>query len=193
MSVGNVNNGDHATGLRFLAVVTDPKTPLAFSYSIYNGNASQLSKSLEDLTQSAAENALDDILNPSPPESGPADYGADQDGDPWNEPGSANVGWLTLLSYLGISDFVFPDCDGFVAMDSVGRTLENWDAAITASPNSILRTTTRYPGSNSAAGCGSNSDYAVTWSLARERIVGSVRQFLKNHALTLDPGMRSLS
>jgi hypothetical protein len=201
LSVGDVNNGDHALNLKFPVVVTEPTTPFVLTFSIYNGNASQLPKTLADLTQTVAQNTLDDILNPGPPTSGPSDYSdptadpaENQDsGDPWDEPGSANVGWQTLLSYVGIADLIFPDCDGFVAMDSLGQTLAKWDQAISASPNSVLRRSTRYPGTNSAAGCGSNSDYTVTWSVSRERIAGSMRQFLKSHSLALQPGIRSLS
>jgi hypothetical protein len=55
---------------------------------------------------------------------------------------------------------------------------------------------TKEPGSNSPAGCGSNSDYTVTWSVIRERVSGrapySLRQFLQAQQLKLNPGLRSL-
>lgn len=194
LSMGDVNNGDHGIGLEFQLLIADTTVPFVVSYAVYNGDTSKLPKALSDLTQATAANALDDILDPSPPTSGPADYGSGPDGgDPWNEPGSANVGWLTELSYLGIADFIFPDCDGFVAMDTLGTKVETLNQAIDGSSNGLLRKSVRYPGTNSAAGCGSNSDYTITWSVLREAIRGSVRQFLKSHALNAASGLRSLS
>lgn len=199
-SAGDVNNGDHAVNLSFLVILTDPATRAAFTYSIYNGNDSSLPKTLADLTQSTAEAALDDLLNPGAPTAGPSDFtdptqdpSEDDDLVPWqsHDAGSADAGWYTLLAYLGISDFIFPDCDGFVAFDTVGQKLGAWDQAISASSNATFRKSSRFPGQNSPAGCGSNSDYTVTWSVTRTPIVGSLRQFLKTSGLSLHPGLRS--
>ena len=202
LSTGDVNNGDHNVGLAFSALMTDPATAAVFSYSIYNGDDSALPKSLASLTQSTAQAALDDLLNPGPPTAGPEDFSdpsqaASPDGEvvSWqsHDAGSADAGWYTLLAYLGIGDFVFPDCDGLVAFDTVGQKLSVWDEAISASSNAILRRSSHFAGSDSPAGCGSNSDYTVTWSVTRKAIVGSLRQFLKDHGLALHPGLRSLA
>jgi hypothetical protein len=192
-SLGDVNNGDHAVNLSFTFLLSSPTQPLVLSYVVYNGGTSQLPQTLEQLTEKAADNALDDILNPDPPVSSASDYGTGSSDEMWPEPGSANVGWLTALSYLGIADFVFPDCDGLVALDTISHTVAQWDKALDASPNATFRTSIRYPGSNSSAGCGSNSDYTLTWSVRRERMTGSLRQFLNAHSLHPNPGLRSLS
>jgi hypothetical protein len=193
-SLGDINNGSYPVDLKFAMLVADPAASIALSYAIYNGNTGSLPQTLTALTDTASQNALDDILDPSPPTSGPSDYGSGPDGgDPWNEPGSANVGWLTALSYLGLADFVFPDCDGFVAVDAIGNTIKQWDQAIDSSGGKLYRKRVRYPGSASPAGCGSNSDYTVIWSIAREAVSGSLRQFLKAHNLRLNPGVHSLN
>ncbi|MGW4848512.1 hypothetical protein [Nocardia brasiliensis] len=50
------------------------------------------------------------------------------------------------------------------------------------------------PGYDSRAGCGSNSEYTVTWSVTRSRANGpSLRNFLRGNNLTLAPGLRSLA
>ena len=193
LSLGDVNNGDYPIGISFPLLLSDPAGPLVLSYVVYNGGTSQLPKTLEQLTEKAADEALEDILDPTPPVSSASDYGTGSSGEMWPEPGSANVGWLTALSYLGIADFTFPDCDGMVALDTIGHTLSQWDQAIGGATDSTFRTSIRYPGSNSPAGCGSNSDYTVTWSVRGERVTGSVRGFLSAHSLHPNPGLRSLS
>lgn len=55
-------------------------------------------------------------------------------------------------------------CDGTVAADRIvtnGQTIAQWTAN---GPHSV---TTRYPGTDSSIGCGSNSDYEVTWHVER--------------------------
>jgi hypothetical protein len=201
LSIGNVNNGDHNVGLNFPVLLTDPTTAAVFSYSIYNGDDSALPKSLVDLTQSTAQAALDDLMNSGPATAGPGDFtdpsqAPSEGGEivPWQShgAGSADAGWYTLLAYLGIADFVFPNCDGLVAFDTVGQKLNAWDDAISASSDATLRRGSNFLGSDSPSGCGSNSDYTVTWSVTRKKIVGSLRQFLKANGLALHPGMRSL-
>lgn len=91
-----------------------------------------------------------------------------------------------------IGGFLFPDCDGFVAADGMGRTKSQWDKLIDSADGVTFRKALRYPGSNSPAGCGSNSDYTVTWSVTRETVKGSMRQFFKDRGLTSHPGVRSL-
>lgn len=193
LSLGDVNNGDHSVGISFPLLLSDSAQPLVLSYVVYNGGTSQLPQTLEQLTEKAADGALDDILDPSPPVSSASDYGTGSSDEMWPEPGSANVGWLTALSYLGIADFIFPDCDGLVAFDTIGHTLNQWDQAIDVATNSTYRASIRYPGSNSPAGCGSNSDYTLTWSVHREKVTGSVRHFLSALSLRPNSGLRSLS
>lgn len=192
-SLGDVNNGDYPIGISFPLLLSNPAQPLVLSYVVYNGGTSQLPETLEQLTEKAADAALDDILDPAPPVSSASDYGTGSSDEMWPEPGSANVGWLTALSYLGIADFVSPDCDGLVALDTIGHPIAQWDQALGPSTSSIFRTSIRYPGSNSPAGCGTNSDYTVAWSVRREHVTGSLRQFLRAHSLHPSPGLRSLS
>jgi hypothetical protein len=61
------------------------------------------------------------------------------------------------------TNIVFANCDGWVAGDHIpvtGRTLADWGRG--------HRETRDYPGLNSPTGCGDNSRYRVTWSVARK-------------------------
>jgi hypothetical protein len=116
-----------------------------------------------------------------------------------DNPFSDTSDWSTVFFesiFVDIGSFVFPDCDGFVAADAIGRTRTQWDALINSTGGVSFRKSLRYAGSNSPAGCGSNSDYTVTWSVTRERVTGSapysLRQFLQAHQVALNPGLRSL-
>jgi hypothetical protein len=106
---------------------------------------------------------------------------------------------------VDIPSFVSPDCDGFVAADGIGMTKMQWDKLIGSkrwfeqlphvgfgTTSATFRQTMHYPGTDSPAGCGSNSQYSVTWSVTHERISGSMRKFFSDRGITLRPGVRSL-
>jgi hypothetical protein len=100
-----------------------------------------------------------------------------------------------VLQLAAIGSFLFPDCDGMVAADAIARSKEQLDTAIDAAGGATYRQSRRYPGSDSPAGCGSNSDYTVTWSVTRDREGGppySLRAFLHRNHLVPAPGLRSL-
>jgi hypothetical protein len=67
--------------------------------------------------------------------------------------------WL-INQLLGI---VFAQCDGLVAVEQLvemGRDLV--DMTNGGNPHTVVTT---HPGTDSAAGCGPNSEYQVTWSI----------------------------
>ena len=90
-------------------------------------------------------------------------------------------------------NFVFPDCDGYVAADALCLAHQQWNSLIDSAGKDVYRATMRYEGTNSPNGCGSNSNYTVTWSITRDRVRGSVRSFLKARNRNLMPGLRSLA
>jgi hypothetical protein len=198
---GDVNNGDHGVNLVFGSVLaTDADTPVAISYEIYNGDASKLAIGLDSLAKKILTQVIDQTVKTSGvsdngfPNLSSGEAGADipQKENPFLDTSS----WSTVFFesiFVGVGGFFFPDCDGFVAADGIGGRKRVWDKLIDASGGATLRTSMHYPGSDSPSGCGSNSDYSVTWSVTRERVTGSMRQFLKAHGLTLHPGLRSLS
>jgi hypothetical protein len=140
-SMGDVNNGDHEVGLQFGPVqIASIGIPVIFNYQILNsGNKDQ--------------STIDDLLNKG------ADYltgVADKSGNPLAIAGAwiakFFVGWLTL------------DCDGPVAIDSIGLTGATLDEITVASKS--YGETRRYV-IPSQDGCGASADYKVTWSMGR--------------------------
>jgi hypothetical protein len=204
-SAGDANNGDHGINLSYRSVcISDPTSPVAFSYEIYNGDASKLSVDLVTLNTRLLAQSVDDTIKTSGADTGFANFssgeaGADIPMVDEDNPFANTSDWSTVFFesiFVDIGSFVFPDCDGFVAADAIGRTKSQWDALINFTGGVTFRKGLRYPGSNSPAGCGSNSDYTVTWSVTRERVAGrapySLRQFLQAHQVALNPGLRSL-
>ena len=79
----------------------------------------------------------------------------------------------------------------------IGKPKSDWDKAIDNAGGQIYRQTLSYPGTTSNAGCGDNSDYAVTWSVSKtyRRLVQAIQrqeEFLQDNHITLNPGIRSL-
>jgi hypothetical protein len=107
-----------------------------------------------------------------------------------------DTSWLQVLELKAFASFISPNCDGFVAIGAIGSTKGRWDALFDPAGGVAYSATVRYPGAESPAGCGSNSDYTVTWSVTRERVTGagphSLRQFLELHHIPLPPGTRAL-
>jgi hypothetical protein len=195
MFAGDVNNGDHGVNLVFDPVlVGNLDTPVVLAYQIFNGDTSNLSVSLPDMSNDLGQRAID-TMNEAPEQASPIDYttwpASGQPDDP-NPPDFEDGSWIKVLEFVFLGSLLFPDCDGFVAIGTVGLRRRHWDVRIAAA-GGTYRKTIRYPGSDSPAGCGSNSDYTVTWSVTRHPPSGlSVRQFLRDHQLTLQPGLRSL-
>jgi hypothetical protein len=196
---GDVNNGDHAVNLVFASVlINDPDSPAVFTYEIYNGDASKLPSSLAAMAANLAAQIIPLALKTTGPETGVANFSSGEAGadvPTADNPFEDSSGWSALFLeaiVVDIGGFLFPDCDGFVAADGIGRTKSQWDMLIDSAGGVTFRKGLHYPGSNSPAGCGSNSDYTVTWSVTREIVKGSMRQFFKDRGLTLNPGVRSL-
>jgi hypothetical protein len=153
-AMGDLNNGDYTVGLAFENVeIDDPAMPVIFNYQIVNnGHASQadLDKALTSgAAQLAAKGAaaLGDELVPGT-------------GSIWGMAASAAVQWL--------GGILFADCDGPVAIDQIAVTADALDQAIgEAIVDGTFSDTRAYPGTDSPAGCGSNSQYTVTWSVSR--------------------------
>jgi hypothetical protein len=198
---GDVNNGDHGVNLHFGAVLsTDSQRPLALTYSIYNGSVGELSTNLNNLAKSLLINGVHLTL----PGSGIKFVNLSGGTAPASL--SSAVGLSTLLAntsdwYVAVAKviaetaikFVFPNCDGFVAADVISMTTGQWDEAIDGQGGSVFRATMPYPGSNSPDGCGSNSSYNVTWSVTRETVTGSLRQFLAARKRSAAHGIRALA
>ena len=73
--------------------------------------------------------------------------------------GNAWAGFASAVAN-GIVGILFADCDGAVAADKV-------TAALASSLGGVVFADKSYPGSDSPTGCGSNSEYYVTWHYTR--------------------------
>jgi hypothetical protein len=201
-SAGDVNNGDHAVNLVFGPVFSsDSASPIIFSYQIYNGDSSKLRVSLAALNNDLASQAVT-FMQQKIEQGNPADYTDFPSNDNPDKKTDDNVpfndgSWIQFLEFVALGSFLFPDCDGFVAVGTIGKQKSEWDRLIDSAGGTTYTHSIHYPGSDSPAGCGSNSDYTVTWSVTRKRIIGgpgqqSLRQFLQAHHVTLSPGIRSM-
>jgi hypothetical protein len=200
--VGDVNNGDHAVSLSFSsAMISDPERALIFSFSIFNGDTASLS----DMLNRAMTSLLTQGVHLTVP--GPKITSISLSGAAAGAGVTANtVGINSLLANTSAwsavatkavaeaaINFVFPNCDGYVIADAVFARHQQWNSILDSADNDVYRHTTRYAGTDSPAGCGSNSNYTITWSITRDRVGGSMRSFLKARNRNLKPGLRSLA
>ncbi|KAA8888791.1 hypothetical protein F3087_07180 [Nocardia colli] len=195
---GDVDNGDHVVGLSFSSVVlADAATPAVINYQIYNGNTGHFEGGLAAISDRLSGKALDFFVDAAQPgnqvtELNYLDVGQTTP-DNFDAADFNDASWFDFVRLIRIGSFFFPDCDGFVAVGTVGMNKLGWDRAIDAAGGATFRKTIRYPGSDSNAGCGSNSDYTVTWSVTRQRANGpSLRGFLREHGLGAPAGLRAL-
>jgi hypothetical protein len=188
---GNLNNGNYPIGLHFGPVlITEPTTTALFTFEIYNGGAEGLPVSLAELNLQL-QAKLVPLLAATLGEH-EVDVPSTDDVDPFDDTSDLS-GFILEALVDDIGSFIFPDCDGFVVADGIGARKSLWDSAIDAAGGTVDRQTRTYPGSESPAGCGSNSLYKVTWSVTRAEVHGSLRKFLADYGLTPDPGLRSLT
>jgi hypothetical protein len=164
----NLGKGDNvATGLVLgpYTMPPDSADQLGFSYVIVN-NGGEISKEamytrLGEVGLSLAGEAIGTLAGPGGSTTG-------------REIGSALGATLNDLARRFLNDltgilapitaFAFADCDGLVAQDEIAYTGAGLAIATATGPDSKTIT---YPGSDSPAGCGSNSIYSVTWSVSR--------------------------
>jgi hypothetical protein len=154
-AMGDLNNGTYDAGLSFANVPVDASdTPVIFNFQIVNsGHQGQqdidnaLTKGTSNLASKGAL-ALGEVII----------LGT---GSIWAEAASKASEWL--------GGILFANCDGPVAIDQVamnGATLDAWTAQ---KPH---REDRFYPGTDSALGCGSNSEYHVGFTF--EHVAGTL-------------------
>jgi hypothetical protein len=201
---GDVGGGDVPIGMVFgPRLISQDDTVAVLSYSVYNGDTSKLPKTLDALASELGKKARDEMIDPQPAAADITDF-TDYPGNPEGSNASGQMptgsfedkAWYNAIVFVDLASFLFPDCDGFVAMGTLGKSKKRWDALIDAAGETTFRQTIWYPGTESPQGCGRNSQYYVTWSVRRERVTGpsphSLRRFLSSHQLIPRPGLRSL-
>jgi hypothetical protein len=157
-SMGNLNNGSYPVNLTIPNVVVAPGQKVAFSYSIVNTGyaADSTEADLVKATDAAATAAASAA-------GGAVSAGAG------TAVGTAAGGWLGPK----IAGVIFADCDGPVAAGD-----HTWTGAALAAAalGKTVATEDNNPGTNSPDGCGSNSQYYVTWSVSGSEIDASRAQ-----------------
>jgi hypothetical protein len=144
--MGDVNNGLHQINLEVgpIPVAVDQNTPVDIGLQIVNSGHPDYSTMI-----TALSNSMGSLVNDFVPGAGTA-----------AEYVVKNLGSLLDLG----------NCDGPVAVDKIytnGQQLADWTA------NGPHTVTKYYPGTDSATGCGSNSQYKVTWHVEKVSQGGS--------------------
>lgn len=152
-SMGNLNNGTFAVNLAFKDVEVHPEDTVTMNYLIVNSghkSESQIFSTLDStagkLATAGATAAVGALIGSAIPGLGTAL--------------GAVAGWLAG-EITGVLD---ADCDGAVAAEQ--DTLDYHDL-MAKTLKGDFKQETKHPGTDSAHGCGSNSEYYVTWHLKK--------------------------
>jgi len=150
-SMGDLNNGIYQVNLSIANIDVPAGQVAAFSYSIANtGHAKDtIGQALQKLSSSAASKAA------------VAGVGT-LAGGPIGTVGVGAANWA-LEKVLGV---VFADCDGPVAAGIHSYT--GAQLAQQTAGGQVISVTDENKGSDSNWGCGGNSHYFVTWSIAAQ-------------------------
>ena len=145
-SLGNLNNGVHPINLAIgpISIPNDPNTPVTITLQVVNSGHTDYSKIVDTLSAGAGL-LISKLVN---------------------EGAGAATG--AVLKELG--DIFTANCDGPVAVDKI---VTNGQELATISVGNPYTLTTNYPGTDSPYGCGSNSQYSVTWHVEKVNEGGS--------------------
>jgi hypothetical protein len=166
-SMGDLGNGTYSTNLAFDKVSIADTDNVVISYHITNNsvgeaNATTYLQQVGFKLSSAAVQALATSTAAALGTAIGAVIGTEIPVPLLGSALGALAGWL-LGSAWGIA---FPDCDGPVAAAVHVFTGASLRRAMTAAGGQTATSTENNPGVNSPQGCGSNSNYNVTWSVS---------------------------
>lgn len=155
--MGDVNNGVHNIGINVgpTPVRVSDQTHVVIVFVITNAGGTDIDE-VEEFTEEMGRGIDDQLLNKLEPQ------GYDIGGCGLEEfpPEILDL----LLGKPGLSAVLKANCDGPVAGNWIftnGAQLAEWTA------NGPHYVTTFYPGTDSPTGCGSNSEYSVTWHVEK--------------------------
>jgi Clostridial hydrophobic W len=141
LSTGDIDNGDHLINLQWEPIETDQTSQFEMKFAIYNSGHAN-----EEAFRQKVDAALTAAAGAAAPLSGYASA------------------FITIGKALfDLFDF---DCDGLVAGDLM-RASGSELAQLTINWPHIFHVTRGYPGTDSSVGCGSNSQYSVSWYVQR--------------------------
>jgi hypothetical protein len=150
-SIGNVNNGLHEVGLVFANVTVNPGDLVYMSYLIVNAGHSP-----PDAIEAAIESAGGKLATAAGAAAAGAVVGS----------GVPVIGTVVgaIAGFLAseLESIFTADCDGTVAAEVQIFTFDQLVSDTSIGP---FLWTTQHPGTNSAAGCGLNSNYLTAWHI----------------------------
>ena len=154
-AMGNLNNGVYPVNLTIPNVAVAPGERVAFSYSIVNTGyaANSTEADLVKATDAAATAAA-------------SAAGAAISAGTGTTIGKAAGGWLGPE----IAGVIFANCDGPVA---AGDHIWTGEALAKLAVGHAVTTEDNNPGTDSPEGCGSNSQYYVTWTVSGTEVDAS--------------------
>ena len=156
VSMGNINNGTYQVQLSIPDVSVAANQAVAFSYSIVNSgfNQNSLEHALNTFLTQAAEKAVT---------AGTAALGTALGGPAGGSLGSVVGQESGSWAVAKLANIIFADCDGSVAGGQ--HVFSGAQLAAQTAARGVISATDSNPGTNSPTGCGSNSQYFVTWSI----------------------------
>jgi hypothetical protein len=175
-SVGDQTGGDVKVGLSIPNLFIADSDQVYFHYGIINSGAGQdkataaiksaattVLNALEKADEEAIKQFFDvDLSGLTPQEAGAllaAQFGETV------LPGLGVVIGIAALFFNDIVGWVFPDCDGPVAAGAYAFSGAQLRAKTNSPVGHQFLQVDENPGVNSAGGCGSNSNYQVTWTV----------------------------
>jgi hypothetical protein len=157
---GNLNNGNYPIGLSFDDIAVEPDDHVVMNYLIVNNGHEK-----GDNVTAELEKAGDELATTGAQAAGTAAGAAIGSAIPIPGIGTAIgavAGWLATK----LGGLLFANCDGPVAAEQV--TLSAKELADRVEQfHGLYEAKTHHSGTNSPAGCGSNSQYDVTWAIRR--------------------------
>lgn len=176
---GEMTGGTYGQNLVSGAIRIEDTDTVYFSYGAINSSsgASQATQLLEkaastvlSAVERADEAAIEKLTGVPLSQLTPQEAGALVGAQLGNLilPGfGAVIGALAGLFASSLIGFVFPDCDGPVAMGLYVFTAGQIRNALAAG-HGVYDQTDDNPGTNSASGCGDNSDYQIVWNVQND-------------------------
>jgi len=156
-AMGGINNGVYPVGLSIPNITVQPGQAVSVSYAIVNSgfNQNTLEQDLIKWIGSAAQKAagagaaaLAGLLTSDPTATSIANTAGEQAG-----------GWAANK----LLNIIFADCDGTVAAGD--HVFSGLQLANDTAGGHTMWSQDNNPGTDSPVGCGSNSQYYVTWSV----------------------------
>ncbi|WP_428492735.1 fascin domain-containing protein [Rhodopila sp.] len=166
-SMGNLRNGTYSTTLAFNNIQVAATDNVILSYQIINSSQGETSVSayLQQASEKIANAAVTALATTGGTALGAAISGLLQILIPVPLVGSALsalAGWLVVAGW----NIAFPDCDGPVA-SGVHILSGAFLQSQTTNGRKYAPPPENHPGVNSPSGCGSNSNYNVSWSVTQ--------------------------